>query len=188
MLAATERGDQQLVKTLIKGFVDSTGATNYLQLLRVPTSERIPALAKQNREYIHKIVAAQIEFTMKYFNLKNPMTIEQIFLLADEIINESEYDNLSIQDVYLFLVKIATGKMGKIYERLDIPTFMEMFDKHRYERHETVIEFMYEEHVQNKSMGPTERESDNQDREKELMRSAIGEYLKDMVKDGKNLE
>lgn len=176
---ATERGDQQLVKTIIKSFIDINGGTNYLQLLRVPSSERIPILAKQNREYIHKILAAQIEFTMKYFNLKNPMTLQQIFLLADEIIDESEADNLSIQDVYLFLIKLATGKMGTIYERLDIATFMEMFDKHRDERKGVIQGFRYEEAVQHKAMGPTERESDNQDREKDLMRSAIGDYLKE---------
>jgi len=169
---------------MLKGFIDVTGSTNYLQLLRVPTIERIPALAKQNREYIHKILAAQIEFTMKYFSLKNPMSVEQIFLLADEIIEQSEYDNLSIQDVYLFLVKLATGKMGKIYERMDIPTFMEMFEVHRNERHKTTVEFRYEEASQHKSYGPSERESDNADREKELTRAAIGDYLKEKYKDG----
>jgi hypothetical protein len=178
LLNATEAGDQQLVKTILKPFVNSVGGTNYLSLARIPTGERIPALAKADREYVQKILVGQIEYMMKFFNVKNGLSVEQIFLLVDEIIEESEVDNISLQDVYLFCYKLVTGKMGTVYDRVDIPTFMEKFQIHRDERIKQVEEFRYEEQCNHKAMGDTERTSDNQDREKELNRDAIGDYLR----------
>ena len=43
---------------------------------------------------------------MKFFNLKNGLSLEQIFLLSEMIIDESESDNLSIQDVYLLTLNV----------------------------------------------------------------------------------
>lgn len=160
MLSATETGDQQLVKTLIKSFVTGNGATDYISLMRVPTAERIPVLAKTNRKEIHQVIAAQIEYTMKFFNIANGMTVEQIFLLADTIIDDAGSDNLSIQDVFLFLQKLSTGKMGVVYNRLDIPRFMELFEIHRQERHQEKLKFQENEHLQYKSMGPSERSTE----------------------------
>ena len=112
LLNATATGDQQLVKTMLKPFITSTGGTNYLSLMRVPGNERLPELAKKDRVSVHKILAAQIEFMMKYFNLKQSLSLDQIFILSDLIIEESEQDNLTIQDVYLFLHNWQRGKWG----------------------------------------------------------------------------
>lgn len=180
LLNATLTGDQQLVKTMLKPFI-SNGATNYFSLLRINSDERIPALIKKDRQFIHKIISAQIEYTMKFFNLKNGLTIEQIFLLSDTIIDDSESDNLSIQDVFLFCAKLAAGKMGKLYS-LDVSKFMELFEVHREERFQELRKVRYEQQVNHKAAGPTERESDNKDREKELTRAAIGDYLREKYK------
>lgn len=73
--------------------------------------------------------------------------------------------------------------MGKVYNRLDITTFMELFDIHRQERFEHMVELRYGQQVQHKALGDTERISDNQDREKELMSSAVSDYLRTKYKD-----
>lgn len=177
LLNATEAGDQQLVKTLVKTFLGPAG-TDYFSLLRVHQSERLPALAKENRLYVHKIISAQIEYTMKFFNVANGLSIEQVFLLADQIIDESSEDNLSLQDVFVFLQKLGTGKMGVVYNRLDIPSVMELFEVHRQERHSEYLKVKEEIHAQNKSFGPSERECDNPDPEIDANRVAMKEYLK----------
>jgi hypothetical protein len=182
LLNATESGDQQLVKTLVNTFLGPAG-TDYFSLLRISQSERIPALAKENRLYVHKIISAQIEYTMKFFNVATGLSIEQVFLLADQIIDESEEDNLSLQDVFVFLQKLGTGQMGVVYNRLDIPSIMELLESHRQERHKQYQKAKEEIHIQQKAYGPSERESDNRDRERELMREAIGEQLKAKYKD-----
>lgn len=179
MLTATETGDQQLVKTLLKGFTDVTGCTNYLQLARVPTGERIVALAETNRKEVHMIIAAQIEYCMKFFNIPNGLNLEQIFLLSDTIIDEAGVDNLALQDVFVFLQKLSSGKMGTVYNRLDIPTFMEMFDIHREERRKEIERFREEEHAQNKALPVNDRLVDMfPDTEKNNMREAMKGYLR----------
>ena len=172
-----ETGDQQLVKTLLKPFQQGAGL-DFLMLAKIPTSERIPALAKQDKRYVHSLIIAQIEYTMKFFNLTNSLTIEQIFLLADQIIDESEDDTLSMQDVFLFLQRLATGKMGVVYNRLDIPSVMEMFDKYRDERVDEIIKIKEEIHINHKASGDPTRWSENQDREKKLNHNAMADYLK----------
>lgn len=183
LLNATETGDQQLVKTLLRTFCYQNGCTNYLQLVRVPSSERIPILAKTNRKEIHQVISAQIEYCMKFINIPNGLNLEQIFLLADTIIDDSESDNLSLQDVFLFLQKLSQGKMGTIYNRLDIPTFMELFEVHRQERHIAIIRYREEEAVQHKTLPFNDRLSDMfPDTEKNNMREAMKGYLKDKSK------
>lgn len=179
LLNAIQTGDQQLVKTLLKGFTTVKGTTNYPALMLVPSGERIPALAETNRKDVHKFISAQIEYAMKFFNIPNGMNLEQIFLLADTIIDDSASDNLSVQDVFIFLQKLSSGKMGTIYNRLDIPTFMELFEVHRQERHEELLNFRYEEHVQNKCLPINDTLADMfPDNEKDQMHNAMADYLR----------
>ena len=74
--------------------------------------------------------------------------------------------------------------MGPIYQSLDIPRFMELFEVHREERHQELVRYREEEHLQLKCKGDTERISDNQDREKELSRGAMADYLRQTYKNG----
>lgn len=179
LLSAIKTGDQQLVKTMLQGFTTCKGTTNYPALLLVPSSERITALVKTNRKEVHQVVAAQIEFAMKFFNIPNGLNVEQIFLLADTIIDDAASDNLSVQDVFVFLQKLVAGKMGVVYNRLDIPTFMELFEIHRQERHEEILNFRYEEHVRNNSLPINDRLADMfPDNEKNNMREALKDYMK----------
>ena len=177
LMNAMETGDQQLVKTLLKPFQSGAGL-DFLMLAKIPSGERIPALAKENKSYVHKFIVAQIEYTMKFFNLSNSLSVEQIFLLADQIIDEAGDDNISLQDVFIFLQKLATGKMGVVYNRLDIPSVMEMFDKYRDERVDEIIKIKEEIHINHKASGDPTRWSENQDREKKLNHNAMADYLK----------
>lgn len=164
---------------MLRGFITCKGITNYPALMLVPSAERITALAKTNRKEVHQVIAAQIEYAMKFFNLASSMTVEQIFLLADTIIDDSESDNLSIQDVFIFLQKLSNGKMGTVYNRLDIPTFMELLEVHRQERHEEMLNFKYEDHIRNNSLPINDRIADMfPETEKNNMREAMKEEMK----------
>lgn len=183
LLNAIKTGDQQLVKTMLQGFTTVKGTTNYPALMLVPSGERIVALAKTNRKEVHQVIAAQIEFAMKFFNIPNGLNLEQIFLLSDTIIDDAESDNLSVQDVFVFLQKLVSGKMGTVYNRLDIPTFMELFEIHRQERHEEILNFRYEQHVRNNSLPINDRLSDMfPETEKNNMREALKDHMKDTFK------
>ena len=142
----------------------------------VPASERIPALAKMyGNDKIAGVLSLAITKALNNFNLRVGMNSEQIATLSYEIITEAESDQLAIQDVLLFLDGMVKYKYGKVYDRMDMPTFFEMFEKYREERHLAYRNSLDEQHAQFKSMGDSNRMSTDTD--KEANRNAMKQYL-----------
>jgi hypothetical protein len=67
-------------------------------------------------------------------------------------------------------------KYGKVYDRMDMPTFFEMLEKYREERHLAFMNGKDEAHAQFKAMGDSNRTS--QDIDKEANRNAMQQYLR----------
>lgn len=85
------------------------------------------------------------------------MDANQLRELAEMIIDSSHEDQLSVQDVLLFLKDMLMGKYGKIKEKMDYPMFFDMFEKYRLDRYKTCEAAEYEKHLQYKNMGHQER-------------------------------
>ncbi len=144
-------------------------------------SERLPALAKlYGPEKIATVLNLAITRALNTFNLRVGMNPDQIAELSYSIIEEAEADQLAIQDVLLFLDGMVKYKYGKVYDRMDMPTFFEMFEVYRQQRHDEFVNFMEEQHAQNKSYGDSNRMSTDTD--KEANRNAMNEYLKTISK------
>ena len=143
----------------------------------VPVSERLPALTKTyGAEKISGILSIAITKALNNFNLRVGMNAEQIMQLAYSLIDEAEQDQLAIQDILLFLDGMVKYKYGKVYDRMDMPTFFEMLEKYRDERHLAFMNGKEEAHAQFKAMGDSNRTS--QDIDKENNRNAMINYLK----------
>lgn len=143
----------------------------------VPVAERIPALKEMyGTDKIAAVLSKQITRTLNNFNLRVGMTPEQVADLSYSILDEAESDQLAIQDILLFLDGLPKFKYGKVYDRMDMPTFFEMLEKYREERHQAYINVKEEEHAQFKAMGDSNRTS--QDIDKEANRNAMANYLK----------
>ena len=143
----------------------------------VPVNERLPALKElYGAEKIAAVLSVQITRTLNNFNLRVGMNSEQIMDLSYAILDEAEQDQLAIQDIFLFLDGMVKFKYGKVYDRMDMPTFFEMLEKYREERHQAYINGKEEAHAQFKSMGDSNRTS--QDIDKEANRNAMANYLK----------
>jgi len=143
----------------------------------VPVSERLPALTKTyGAEKISGILSIAITKALNNFNLRVGMNAEQIMQLSYSLIDEAEQDQLAIQDILLFLDGMVKYKYGKVYDRMDMPTFFEMLDKYRDERHLAYMNGKEEAHAQFKAMGDSNRTS--QDIDKENNRNAMINYLK----------
>ena len=142
----------------------------------VPVSERLPALSKlYGVEKISGILSLAITKALNNFNLRVGMNPQQILNLAYELINDAEQDQLAIQDILLFLDGMVKFKYGKVYDRMDMPTFFEMLEKYREERHQAFMNGKEEAHAQFKAMGDSNRSS--QDIDKEANRNAMNQYL-----------
>lgn len=143
----------------------------------VPVSERLPALTKTyGAEKISGILSIAITKALNNFNLRVGMNPEQIMQLAYSLIDEAEQDQLAIQDILLFLDGMVKYKYGKVYDRMDMPTFFEMLEKYREERHQAYMNGKDEAHAQFKAMGNSNRTS--QEIDKEANRNAMMNYLK----------
>lgn len=81
----------------------------------------------------------------------------QILNLAEEIIDTSSEDNLSLEDLMLFLQNLVRGKYKLSYESFDIPKFMELFEIYRQERHSMILRLRENEHLQFKALGDATR-------------------------------
>lgn len=118
-------------------------------------SDRIPELAKseEGRAEVFIALLASIKSLFSNINLRVGLNEDQMIAIADQIIEESEEDNLALEDFLLFGQKFLIGEYGKIYDRMDVPTFFEFFEKYRQARHEAILNVREEQQAQFKSMG-----------------------------------
>jgi hypothetical protein len=175
-----EQGDKMKVQLHLSKF-KQLGVVQFDKVLLVPTEDRITAITSTDEGYLRvaAILTASVKSAMESINLKLPMTEDQIVELAGLIIDQSKEDNLSLEDVLLFLQELITGKSGKIYDRMDIPRFFELFEIYRQERHTTMLRIREEQHGQFKALPFNNRVSEERDNEE---RNAFHDAMKSYYK------
>lgn len=145
------------VATELRKFKNEKGGINYPALFNIPVSERISAMSKIDLPGTVQVISVGISLALESINLKRPMTSGQVFDLAEAIIDESDSDNLSLEDLLLFLQKLTRGEYGEMYESLDVPKFMMKFGQYRDERWDAGIKIRDEKVLEHKQLGEQER-------------------------------
>lgn len=107
---------------------------DFPKVFDIPKSERITALAEVDFTRIVTLVSAAITMALENINLKKPLNAIQILDLSEAVIDSSAEDNLSFEDLMLFLQGLVRAKYPISYETFDIPRFMKAFDVYREER------------------------------------------------------
>lgn len=147
-----ETGNKAEMNLILRQYKFDNGAVNFPAVLQVPSNERIPVLAKQDFQRILMLVIGALTIAMENLNLKRRLNEIQILDLAETIIDSANEDNLSFEDLMLFLQKLTRGEY-KLSAELDIPKFMEVFEVYREERHQQYHNVILDQHYQHKSMG-----------------------------------
>ncbi|HLI94241.1 MAG TPA: hypothetical protein VKU83_11545 [Puia sp.] len=150
------------------------------KVLEVPLNERIPALLEhpENYEPIYTALVASLKSALTNIHVRVGMGDDQVLELAQMILDSAKEDNLGLEDVLLFLGELLHGKAGKIYDRLDIPTFFELFEYYRQRRHEMMKDFREEQSAQFKALPVDIRfVHENTEAEKTAIRRAATEYF-----------
>lgn len=145
------------VQTILRRYKTNTGAANYPVLFSIPSDERLAKMAENDYSGAITIVTAAVTMAMENLNLKTPMTPIQIVDLADAILDSSAEDNLALEDLVLFLQNLTRGKYNPLYESMDVPKFMEKFEIYRQQRHEAVLEYRENQHLEYKALGDPTR-------------------------------
>lgn len=154
MLSVLEKGDKVALNKHLTSFKEQ-GVVAFNRVLSIKTEDRIPALIKttEGRDAVQIALTAAIKSAFSNFNLRLGLNEDQMIDLAEAIMDQSYEDNLALEDVLLFLQRLVVGQAGKVYDRMDIPTFFELFEGYRQERHEKLIQVRDEQHSQHRVQG-----------------------------------
>lgn len=152
-----EVGNKVEMNLILKQFKDDIGQVNYPAVLSIPTSERITSLAKQDFRRILMLLVGALTMALESMNLKKGLNEIQIVDLAEAIIDTASEDNLSIEDIMLFLQKMVRGEYEGSYENLNITKFMKIFEIYRQKRFEEYEEYKFNRHLQYKALGDANR-------------------------------
>lgn len=151
-----EAGNNRQMALILKQYKTPRGAIDFPKVLSVPTAERLPALYQNNFVRVTALVVAALTLAFERMSFKKKMTGAVINNIAEEILNTCDEDNLSMEDLLLFLQNMVRGEYGNI-EELSISRFMNLFGKYRDERHFALVEYRENEHLQFKGMGDANR-------------------------------
>lgn len=173
-----EKGNRLEVNQSLKPYKTITGSVNFPSLLAIPTDLRLPALFKTDLKRTAALVGVSITAAMENLNLARPMNGSQIMDLTDAIQDSCNEDNLSFEDLALFLQKLVRGEYGSNYESMDIAKFMEKFEIYRQERFETLQNIRHEHDQQYKCLPVNDRIGDMfPDNERKLHTQAMIQHM-----------
>ena len=137
----------------LRKFKTEGGGINYPVLFSIPKENRITAMAKINFPETSMLISVAITSAMEGMNFNQPMTSNQIFDLAEAIIDDAAGDSISMEDLLLFLQELVRGKHEECYGRMDIAQFMKRFDVYRDKRWDEGIKIRDEKHEEYKRLG-----------------------------------
>jgi hypothetical protein len=169
MLTAVASGDKLEISLNLKQYKFPNGGVNYDVILRVPLEDRLPGLiTKVGLKQVHMALAAAITMTMESLNLAKPLTPNQIIDLVDILIDTSSEDYLSLEDIMLFLQQLVRGGSGTLFSSMDIPKFMQSFEKYRQQRHDEYHRLKESQDAQFKCSSNTPRVRPEMEKDKNI--------------------
>jgi hypothetical protein len=178
--------NKQEMTLALREYKQPNGVIYFPALFSIKSEDRLPELAKNNFSETLSVVVGGLTLSFEAMNLTRSMNDNQIIDLAETILDSSNEDNLALEDVMLFLQKLTRGEYGKLYESMDIPKFMEFFEKYREERFQAMQELRYEQSVQSKSLPINDRLIDMFGDDKKEHRDALKDYLRLNFKESDN--
>lgn len=175
-----QKGDNRQMALILKQYKFKNGDINFPAIFSgVPTKDRLPALYEKDFFQATALVVGALTMAFKKMRLKK-MDGELINDIAEDILNTCDEDNLSMEDLVLFLGNMIRGKYGNI-EEISVSKFMKLFDEFRDERHHSMMNYRENEHLQFKGLGDASRSTKSDPLAEHF--SSIGERIREL-KDG----
>lgn len=129
-----EAGKIQEITPILRQYKLSKGGIDFPKIFNIPVAQRITALAEQDFTRINMLIVAALTMALENMNLKRGLNEIQILNLSEAIIDSAHEDNLTFEDLMLFLQQFVRGKYPMSYESLDLPKVMKALDIYRDER------------------------------------------------------
>lgn len=149
----------QILKEL-KKFKDERGNIDMKAVLEIPRSNRIQEMVAVNEKEVYAVLTIAITRLVDSINILRKPTGDQILDIVDSIVETSAEDQLSIEDVMLFIQKLGRGEYGQLYESLDSIKFFDLFENYREERYQAFRNHKEAKESYYKGLGDGNRSSD----------------------------
>lgn len=151
-----------IITNLVVQNYQQEGAVAYEALLSIPQSERIPGLMESfGKKTVHRLLVMMLkEFNQKLLLSKaKKLTETKISMAACELMLISYEDQLSLEDIILFLQRAKAGLYGPIRNLVLPSVLFDKFEIYRQARHDVYIKLKQERDVAYKAMGAVPRSS-----------------------------
>ena len=153
-----------IISNLVVQQYGPDGDVKWDALLAIPLTERIPGLIHSyGKKTAHKLLVMILkEFTnaLPLTRIKK-MTDTRIAIAACEIMLTAFEDQLSLEDVILFLQKAKAGHYGAIKNLSHPAQLLSLMEPYRQARHEAYQRIKEAQQVQFKQLGDAERTAPN---------------------------
>lgn len=157
LLNAWKKCDQLSIRESVE-YLKDNGRINFIEALKIPRSDRLPMLvSKLGKKEIYSILVAMVGVFNNSLNLIRPMNAEQVADCALDLLETSQEDNLSLEDLTLFFEGAKKGQYGKILDRLDQQTIFELLENYREQRWQALQRYRDNIASEYKGLGPSER-------------------------------
>jgi hypothetical protein len=153
-----------IISNLVVQQYGANGDVNWNALLSIPLTERIPGLIHSyGKKTMHKLLVMILkEFTAALPLTKiKKMTDTRIAIAACEIMLTAWEDQLSLEDLILFLQKAKGGHYGAIKNMSHPVQLLNLMEGYRQARHETYQQMKDAQHAAHKALGDEERTAQN---------------------------
>jgi hypothetical protein len=138
LCVAMEAGNNREITHILKQYKDQAGLVKFDEVMKVPLSDRLPAIVEKNYMKATALVVAAITMAFEKMSMKKKVDGVLINNIADEVIDTCGEDNLGLEDLMLFLQGLVRGKYGN-YDDMTVAKFMNLFELYRDERHKAII-------------------------------------------------
>src|SRR5438309_2903683 len=151
-----------IIANLVVQNYQKDGNVNFEALLSIPLSERIPGLIENyGKKSVHRLLVMILnEFNNKLqLPRTKKLTATKISVSACELMLTAYEDQLSLEDLILFLQRAKAGLYGPI-KNLVLPSVLfDRFEMYRQARHEVFVKLKEARDAEFKAMGAVPRTS-----------------------------
>ena len=153
-----------IISNLVVQQYGQNGEVKWDALLSIPLTERIPGLIHSyGKKTMHKLLVMILkEFTnaLPLTKIKK-MTDTRIAIAACEVMLTSWEDQLSLEDLILFLQKAKAGHYGAIKNMSHPVQLLTLMEPFRQARHEAYQKMKEAQHQAYKGLGDEEKSASN---------------------------
>ena len=153
-----------IISNLVVQQYGQNGDVKWDALLSIPLTERIPGLIHSyGKKTMHKLLVMILkEFTNSLPLTKiKKMTDTRIAIATCEVMLTSFEDQLSLEDLILFLQKAKGGHYGTIKNMSHPAQLLSLLEPFRQARHEAYQKMKEAQHAAHNALGDSERSAQN---------------------------